>query len=229
MLGMTLLLTKAAAALDQLCLDRISRDTGILTPEYMDPDLILAIDGAPSRDEDHHRKMLVQAAAQLRLVGAAAAVHAILGGAEGGRRRVALLALAGSAPWQVTHFLPGGGQIHCRPAADGRVYLLAGEPIKAAAHAPHAMRGYCERLWILPASHAYADGRDLPAEPPVMTDKGGPDSLSLDAALRDLKLRLTAAGEAELLAAISALDEGMALPLSAEPAQPMPRAPAVAA
>ena len=227
MLGLTLLLSKAASALDQLCLARISRDTGILTPEYLDPSLILAAEGVPASAEATLRATLGQIASQLQVAGAADSVRAILAGHETGRRQVALLALAGTAPWQVTGHLPGGGQIHCRQAADGQVYLLAGTPTAGAAHAPHAMRGYKERLWILPATHPCAKGQALPSDPAARTSGDGLDSLSLDAALRDLMLRLAEAGESVLLTAIPNLaQEVLAAP---EPAATLPQVPAVAA
>jgi hypothetical protein len=229
MLGLTLLLTNAAAALDQLCLARISRDTGVLTPEYSDPTLVLAVEGSPTTAEATLRERLAKTATQLQVAGAVASVQAILAVGEQGRRRVALLAMAGAAAWRHTAALPGGGQIHCRQAADGRVYLLAGAPTAQAAHAPHAMRGYAERLWILPASHACAEGRSLPAEPPAKIGSDGPDSLSLDAALRDLLLRLAEAGDTLLAAEVSALRHDMPALLPAEPARPLPLAPAAAA
>ncbi|MBC9177909.1 hypothetical protein [Pseudoroseomonas ludipueritiae] len=227
MLGLTLLLTKAATTLDQFCLARISRDAGVLTPEYLDPSLILAAEDSPTAAEAALRATLNQIAAQLQVAGAANSVRAILHDHENGRRQTALLALAGAAPWQMTRQLPDGGQVHCRLAADGQVYLLAGGPTTGATHAPHAMRGYGERLWILPADHPCADGQTLPAEPPTRTNGASLDSLSLDAALRDLMLRLAAAGEATLLADIQALpQEALLVP---EPAEALPQAPAVAA
>lgn len=228
MLGLTLLLAKAATTLDQLCLARISRDTGVLTPEYLDPSMILAAEGPPTTAEAALRATLSQITVQLQVAGAADSVRAIFHDhGKGGRRQAALLALAGAATWQVARQLPGGGQIHCRPAADGQVYLLAGAPIAGAAHAPHAVRGYGERLWILPAGHPCADGQALPAEPPARSSGASPDSLSLDAALRDLMLRLAALGEAALLADIQALpQEALLVP---EPAEALPQAPAVAA
>jgi hypothetical protein len=227
MLGLTLLLNKAAVALDQLCLSRISRDTGILTPEYLDPAVILAAEGAPAAAEAMLRQTLIQTGAQLQVAGPVASVRAILDRRDEGRRQIALLSLAGAAPWQVTARLPGGGQIHCRPTADGQVYLLAGVVTAYAAHAPHAMRGYAEQLWILPADHPYAAGQALPPEAPIRASGTGPDSLSLDAALRDLLLRLAEAGETTLHSAVLALPQGALLP--AEPARAAPLAPAVAA
>jgi hypothetical protein len=227
MLGLTLLLNKAATALDQLCLSRISRDIGILTPEYLDPDVVLAAEGAPTAAEAMLRQTLIQTTSQLQVVGGAASAQAILDRNDEGRRQIALLSLAGAAPWQMTARLPGGGQIHCRPAADGQVYLLAGLPTAYAAHAPHAMRGYAEQLWILPADHPSAAGQALPSEAPARASGTGPDSLSLDAALRDLLLRLAAAGESASHAAILALPQGA--PLAAEPTRAAPLAPAVAA
>lgn len=228
MLGLTLLLNKAATVLDQLCLTRMSRDVGVLTPEYLDPSLVLTAEGAPTSAEAALRMTLSQIAAQLQVAGAAASVRAILGSHEAGRRQMALLALATTASWQVAAPLAGGGQIHRRPAADGQVYLLAGMPTAGAAHAPHAMRGYAERLWILPASHPCADGHTLPKEPPAWTHEAALDSLSLDAALRDLMVLLTEAGETALLAAIQPLPQAVLLP--AAPAQAVPlEEPAVAA
>ncbi|MFC7556782.1 hypothetical protein ACFQU7_38090 [Pseudoroseomonas wenyumeiae] len=227
MLGLTLLLNKAATALDQLCLTRISRDIGILTPEYLDPSLILSAEGPPATAEAMLRATLSQVAARLQVAGAAVSVRAILNGHEAGRRQTALLALAGTTPWQATGQLLGGGQIHCRPAADGQVYLLAGAPTAGAVHAPHAMRGYEERLWLLPASHPCAEGQALPSEPAAWISGAGLDSLSLDAALRDLMLRLADAGEATLLAAIPAPPQEALL--APEPVEALPRAPAVAA
>lgn len=227
MLGLTLLLTKAATTLDQLCLARISRDAAVLTPEYLDPSLILAAEGAPTAAEAALRATLNQIASQLQVAGVANSVRAILHDYGTGRRQTALLALAGAAPWQMTCPLPGGGQIHRRPTADGQVYLLAGAPTAGTAHAPHAMRGYGERLWILPASHPCADGQTLPDEPPARTNGACPDSVSLDAALRDLMLRLAALGEATLLTDAQALpQEAFLVP---EPAEALPQAPAVAA
>jgi hypothetical protein len=217
MLGLTLLLTKAATVLDQLCLARISRDTGVLTPEYLDPTLVLAAEGLPAAAEAALRATLVQISTQLQLAGTAASARAILNNHETGRRQIALLALAGAASWQMAGQLPDGGQIHRRTAADGQVYLLAGAPTAGTSHAPHAMRGYAERLWLLPATHPCADGQSLPSSPPARASGASLDSLSLDAALRDLMLRLAAAGETTLLDAILALPQDALL--APEPAQ----------
>ncbi|MBO1076043.1 hypothetical protein, partial [Roseomonas marmotae] len=150
MLGLTPLLTTAAAALDQLALVRMSRDCGTLTPEYLDPMLTLALEGPACATEAAARQQLAHAASQLRVAGAAATSRAILGQPQTERRRMALLALAGAAPWHAGACLPGGTQIWFRRAGDGQVYLLAGAPGAPAAHAAHALRGYAERLWILP-------------------------------------------------------------------------------
>lgn len=227
MLGLTLLLNKAVTLLDQFCLTRISRDIGVLTPEYLDPTLVLEAEGPPAAAEAAQRAALVQIASQLQVAGTASSIHAILKEHEKGRRQFALLALAGAAPWQVARPLPGGGQIHRRLTADGQVYLLAGTPMAGAAHAPHAMRGYAERLWVLPVDHACADGQSLPQEPPARINGAGPDSLSLDAALRDVMLRLAATGGATLLAALQTLPQEALL--AAEAAAAVPMAPAVAA
>lgn len=230
MLGMTLLLTAAATALDQLCLARMRRDVGVLTPEYLDPTLCLALDGAACDEAGAARHRLGQIAGQMRAVGPAASTSAILNHVAPGRRQAALLALAGAGAWQATATQPAGTEIHCRPAADGQVYVLAGAPAAGAAHAPHAVRDYAERLWILPAGHPCADGRSMPAEAPALVSSGGPDSLSLDAALRDLVLGLARAGAGALAEQVVALRQGTPLPLVVPLVQPTPAlAPAVAA
>jgi hypothetical protein len=130
----------------------------------------------------------------------------------------------------MTALLPHGGQIHRRCSADGHVYLLAGAPAAATAHAPHAMRDYAEHLWILPEGHPCAGGLALPDEHPLISSRQGPDSLSLDAALRDLLIELTAAGAEILAHQVAMLCQGIAAPASADPIFATPRQhPAVAA
>lgn len=217
MLGLTLLLTTAATALDQLCLSRMQRDVGVLTPEYLDPSLCLALEGAPCGAEAASRQTLGQVVQQLRAAGPAAATEAILGHGVQSRRQAALLALAGAGPWAPTACLAGSGEIHRRIGADGQVYLLASQPGAPARHAPHAMRAFTEQLWRLPADHPAADGCALPGEAPLLASDGAPDSLSLTAAMLELLGELRHAGADALVAQIAQL--GHATPLPGAPAQ----------
>jgi hypothetical protein len=225
MLGLTLLLNNAAHALDHLSLLYMTAGSDVLTPEYRDLSLALRLDGPACAAQAALRQQLAAMAAQLRVVGLGTSVAAILDRPEAARRRAALLALAAAGRWEVTGELPRGGQLHRRVAADGQVYLLAGQPDRGAAHAPHAARGYAERLWILPPGHACDDGHALPAEPPALS-ADGLDSLGLQAARRDLILELTAGGHAALAARLAG--PGQATPLPAAVAVP-DRMPAVAA
>ena len=222
MLGLTLLLNTATQAMDRLCLLRMAAGGDVLTPEYRDPSLLLRQDGTPCAAQEALAEQLGRSAAQLRVVGAVASTAAILARPETGRRLTALLALAAAGAWEPVAELPRGGQLHRRTAADGQVYLLAGAPDRGAAHAPHAMRGYAERLWILPPGHP-ADA--VPAEPATLAAEG-PDSLSLQAALRDLTLQLMTAGQDALAARLAAL--GQSVPLPAAPVAAPREVPAAA-
>jgi hypothetical protein len=212
MLGLTLLLTTATTALDQLCLSRMQRDLGILTPEYLDPSLSLTLEGPACDVESAARQRLGHIACQLQAAGPVTSTQAILEHGQAGRRQTALLALAGAGAWQSSTRLPGGGELHRRMGADGRVFLLAGSPDAPAPHAPHAIRGFTEQLWCLPAHHPAADGTCLPAEAPLLSSDGAPDSLSLTAALLDLLFGLQAAGAHELAAQVSMLGHDTVLP-----------------
>jgi len=217
MLGLTLLLTTAASALDQLCLSRMQRDVGILTPEYLDPSLCLALEGSACGGEAASRQTLGHVVRQLHAAGPVAATQAILDHGVQGRRQAAMLALAGAEQWASTACLPGGGEIHRRSGADGQVYLLASQPGAPARHAPHAMRAFTEQLWRLPAGHPAADGRALPAEAPLLTSDDAPDSLSLTAAMLELLGHLREAGADALAAQLAQF--GHATPLPDAPAQ----------
>jgi hypothetical protein len=212
MLGLTLLLTTAATALDQLCLSRMRRDLTVLTPEYLDPSLHLALEGTGCMEEAASRQRLKQVSRQLRAAGPVASAQAILQHGMEGRRQAALLALAGAGEWVSTARLPEGGEIHRRATADGQVYLLASQPGAPARHAPHAMRAFIEQLWRLPASHPAASGAALPGDTPLLSSNGAPDSLSLTAALLDLLCRLRDAGADALAAQVAQLGHAAALP-----------------
>ena len=229
MLGLTLLLNHAAQALDCLALLQMEASPDILTPEYRDPGLVLAIEQRECPRQSTLRARLAQQAAQLRVVGPAASAAAILAGPETGRRLAALLALAGAASWEPIRALPRGGELHRRVAADGSVYLLAGVPDAGAAHAPHAVRGYAQRMWVLPPGHPCADGATLPAEAPLLQASEALDCLSLQAALRDLAWALRRDGADALAARLAEL--GAAAPLADAPGVPLPAqaTPAVAA
>jgi hypothetical protein len=194
--ALALLLNAAATSLDQLWLLRAGRDIGVLTPEYLDPGLHHGIEGAPCAEEAGLRDRLRQIGRQMRAVGSPAVVDAVLRAPLGERRRAALLALAGGGDWRVGAMLPGQVELQVRPAADGQVYLLATHPDRGASHAPHAICDHVQRLWVLPAGHPCATGRDLPVSAPDLLLESGPDSLSIDAALRDLGLARSDTGEA---------------------------------
>ena len=217
MLGLTLLLTTAATALDQLCLSRMQRDLGVLTPEYLDPSLCLTLEGAACDGEAASRQTLAQVVRQFQAAGPAAATQAILDQDMQGRRQTALLALAGAGPWTSTARLPGGREIHRRSGAGGQVYLLASQPGAPARHAPHAMRTFNEQLWCLPAGHPAADGHTWPAEAPLLSSDNAPDSLSLTAAMLELLGQLRDAGADALALQVAQL--GHATPLPDAPAQ----------
>ena len=226
MLGLTLLLNHAAQALDCLALLQMEASPDILTPEYRDPGLELAIEQPGCPRQSALRARLAQQAAQLRVAGSATSAAAILASPETGRRLAALLALAGAAPWQPLRKLPRGGELHRRAAADGMVYLLAGAPDGGAAHAPHAARGYAQRLWVLPPGHPCADGAALPAEAPLLQAREAVDCLSLQAALRDLAWALRRDGAHALAARLAEL--GAAAPLAAAPGVSLPEQAAAA-
>lgn len=197
-LAFTLLLNAAAASLDQLWLLRAERDVGVLTPEYLDPGLHHRIEGPPCAQETALRHRLCQIGAQLRAGGVEAALRAVLQAALPTRRQAALLALVGGGTWRPGALLPGGVDIQTRQAGDGGVYLLATHPDQGAQHAPHAIRDHVQRLWLLPPGHAAADGATLPESLPDLQLDRGPDSLSIEAALRDLILALPASRAASL-------------------------------
>ena len=211
MLGLTLLLNNAAQALDRLCLLRMASGSDVLTPEYRDLSLELRLEAPACAMQSALQQQLVATAQQLRTVGAAASVAAILARPEATRRLNALLGLVAGSEWELAGALPRGGQLHRRIAADGQVYLLAGQPDRGAKHAPHAARGYAERLWVLPPGHCCADGSALPDEAPMLSGEG-PDSLGLQAARRDLCVELVAGGHGALAARLAGLGEAAAMP-----------------
>lgn len=205
MLGLTLLLNTASTAMDQLCLARMKRDLGVLTPEYLDPSLHLALEGQACEAETKARRQLGDVARQFRLAGSAVCVRAVLAHCHGGRQLLALLMLAAAGEWESTARLPNGGEIHRRRSADGQVYLLAGAPAAPARHAPHAVRSFSQQLWLLPSDHPAAEGNELPQVRPLISTQDAADSLSLDAALRDLMLVLQANGAEDLAESIMKL------------------------
>lgn len=197
-LGLTLLLNAAGTALDRLWTLRLGRDAAVLLPDYLDPGLLPPLEGTASAEEAATRATLLQIGAQMRAVGLAALGQAVLQASLSDRRRAALLALAGSAPWQA---VAGDAGLRCRQAADGTTYLLACRTGGGAAHAPHALQDQSQALWLLDGAAAVAE----PAGPASLTRVNGADCLSLDAALRDVALGLQAAGQPQLAAAVVAL------------------------
>jgi hypothetical protein len=195
MLGLSPLLQTAASLLDQLCLARMQRPCAVLTPEYISPGIRFTPEGRLSQIEETLHGRLAQIACQLDAAGPAASAAAILAHLPSGRRQSALLGLASGGAWMACPARPDGTDLHRRTAADGQVYLLAGRVGKAATHAPHAMLRFEERLWILPATHPCADGSALPREAPDAVSDGSPDSLSLQAGLRDLAWALLQQGQ----------------------------------
>lgn len=195
----------AAVSLDRFWMQRVGRDLGILVPEYIDPGLCHRIEGALPQEETESRRRLAEIGHQMRQVGIVEAVSAALATGGTDRRRAALVALAGGAAWTATAEASGQVEIHCRPAQDGGIYLLATQPDRGAAHAPHAVCGYVQRLWLLAPEHPCADGLSLPAEPPALHAEADPDSLSLDAALCDVARMLRTAGAEGLAGLVEAL------------------------
>ncbi|HWX51617.1 MAG TPA: hypothetical protein VNZ61_26540 [Roseomonas sp.] len=198
-LGLNLLLNAAGTALDRLWLLRLGRDIGVLLPDYLDPGRICPVEGPASPEETALRESLLQIGRQMRTIGLAAVARAVLQAPLPERRRAALLALAGGAAWQDVAGQPGLQQ---RRAADGRLYLLASQAGAGAAHAPHAILSYRQRLWVLPAS---AEPTGLPEAAPCLLREDAPDCLSLDLALEDVALALRAEGEAGLAMQVTAL------------------------
>lgn len=225
-LALSLLLKAAARMLDELCLVRLSRDVGVLTPEYLDPGLAPALEGEPCPAEALLRAQLRALGAQMRAIGRAAMVETLWATPLPERRRAALLALLDGDAWQRIPAAPAPGiELHWRPAADGCVYLLAAEAAGDAAHAPHAMRDYTERLWVLPAGSPLDA---LPELAPCLHASASLDSLSIDAALRDLSLHLQAEGAPALARQVEAQQGGAPLLITqqARATAPLPAAAA---
>jgi hypothetical protein len=197
-LGLTPLLNAAGAALDRLWLSRLGRDAPVVLPDYLDPGLLPPLEAPGPAAEAETRARLLQIGAQMRAIGLTPLARAVLAAPLTDRRRAALLALAGSGPWQV---LPGPGGLRRRAAADGGCYLLGCRAGAAAEHAPHAVAEQQQRLWHLPASAA-GQPED---EPPCLARSGGADCLSIEAALRDVVLGLQAEGSAGLAGATADL------------------------
>ncbi|WBV45532.1 hypothetical protein [Pseudoroseomonas cervicalis] len=226
-LGLTLLLNAAGTALDRLWQLRLQRDGGVVLPDYLDPGLPAPLEPAPDGSEAAARDRLLRIGAQMRGIGLAPLAAAILQAALPARRRAALLALAGSAPWQPVPGLPGLCQ---RASVEGALYWLECRAGRAAEHAPHAMRDQEQRLWLLAGPPACAA---LPADAPDLARRSGFDCLSQDAALRDVVLGLRAMGEAglagQVAALLGALEGEQDVAWLARPALPVPaRAPAAA-
>ncbi len=206
MLGLTLLLATATKALDQLCLLRMQRDLGVLTPEYLDPSLHFALEGPAGEDEHRLRSQLLGIAAQFQTLGSEGSLRAMLNQRLEGRKLLAMLALVGAGEWERVGSLPQGGELHRRAAADGQVYVLAGAPASPARHAPHAMRAFSQQLWLLPAGHPATLKQERPQEAPLLSTEEAVDSLSLDAALRDVGVMLQSIGADDLLRQIQQLE-----------------------
>lgn len=226
-LGLSLLLNAAGIALDRLWQLRMQQDGAVVLPDFLDPGLPAPLEPAPDAEGQALRQKLLRIGAQMREIGLAPLAAAILQAALPARRQAALLALAGSAPWQAVPGLPGLCQ---RASAEGALYWLDCRAGLGAAHAPHAMREQEQRLWLLVEPPARAA---LPGTAPDLARLSGFDCLSQDAALRDVVLGLRAAGEAALatrVAALLAILAGEAMPERlARPALPRPaRAPAAA-
>ncbi|MDQ1077567.1 hypothetical protein [Pseudoroseomonas cervicalis] len=226
-LGLTLLLNAAGAALDRLWHLRLQQDSAVVLPDYLDPGLPAPLEPAPAAAEQAARALLLRIGQQMRGIGLAPLAAAILQAGLPARRQAALLALAGSAPWQPVPGLPGLCQ---RLSAEGALYWLDCRAGQGAEHAPHALRDQEQRLWLLaePPSHTA-----LPAAAPDLARRSGFDCLSQDAALRDVVLGLRAAGQAALAAGVAALlgalEGEQDAAWLARPALPIPaRAPAAA-
>ncbi|MFC4167967.1 hypothetical protein [Teichococcus aestuarii] len=209
--GLTLLLNAANQALDQLWLHRISRDVGLLLADYPDPGLDSPLEGPASPEIRQLREHLLRIGAQMRAIGLSGVARAILEAPLPEGRRLVLLALAGSAPWQA---VPDGSGENWRPAGDGATYRLACRAGGNAAHAPHAMREREQILWLLPTA-----GTVVQPEP-LCRRQGGTGCLSLDVALWEVLMALEAEGEAALVSAIHALQPGGALAAPAALARP---------
>lgn len=218
--GLALLLNAANQALDRLWLHRVSHDVGLLLADYLDPGLESPLEGAASADIRQLREHLLRIGGQMRAIGLADVARAILEAPLPDGRRLVLLALAGSAPWQAA--ADGSGE-NWRPAGNGAVYRLACRAGGNAAHAPHAMREREQLLWVLPASDTPA-----PAEP-LCQRQGGTGCLSLDVALWEVLMALEAEGETALVSAIHALQPGGALAAPAALARPVRKQASAAA
>ncbi|WP_159999519.1 hypothetical protein, partial [Roseomonas sp. 18066] len=194
-LGLTLLLNAAGAALDRLWLSRLGRDAPVVLPDYLDPGLVPPLETAGPAAEAATRDQLLAIGGQMRAIGLAPLAQAVLAAPLTDRRRAALLALAGSAPWTD---MPGG--LRRRAAADGGCYLLDCRAGRGADHAPHAVAEQRQQLWHCPVG---AEGQ--PDAAPCLARSGGADCLSIEAALRDVVLGLQAEGRAALAEAAARL------------------------
>lgn len=194
--GLALLLNAASQALDQLWLQRASHDVGLLLADYPDPGLPSPLEGSLEAETQELRLHLLRMGAQMRMVGLPAVSQAILAAPFSDARKLVLLALAGSTPWQA---MPGRAGQSWRPAGQHAFYRLECRVGADAAHAPHAIRERSQTLWVLSSPDAEA----LPA--PLCRLEGGTACLSLDVALWEVLAALEAAGETTLVAAIDAL------------------------
>ncbi|PZO62016.1 MAG: hypothetical protein DI635_13180 [Pseudoxanthomonas suwonensis] len=209
---LSLLLHSAEQALDRLWMHRMTRDTGVLMPEFLDPGLCFLMEGAADAEGAALRTTLLELGARMRQCGLAAVARAVLRMARSARRRRALLALAGSAAWRR---LPGGpGEEHwLRPAAEGRSYQLTLRLAGDCAHAPQALRDLAQTLRLRPASRSEVQESEVQESEVqggavlLAAQEGGLDCLSLQAALRDVTLALGRQGETVLAAGVAALQE----------------------
>ncbi|MFZ6765341.1 hypothetical protein [Pseudoroseomonas sp. WGS1072] len=209
---LSLLLHSTEQALDRLWMHRMTRDTGVLMPEFLDPGLCFLMEGAADAEGAALRTTLLELGARMRQCGLAAVARAVLRMARSARRRRALLALAGSAAWRR---LPGGpGEEHwLRPAAEGRSYQLTLRLAGDCAHAPQALRDLAQTLRLRPASRSEVQESEVQESEVqggavlLAAQEGGLDCLSLQAALRDVTLALGRQGETVLAAGVAALRE----------------------
>ncbi|MGY4803807.1 hypothetical protein [Teichococcus aerofrigidensis] len=209
---LSLLLHSAEQALDRLWMHRMTQDTGVLMPEFLDPGLCFLMEGAADAEGAALRTTLLELGARMRQCGLAAVARAVLRMARSARRRRALLALVGSAAWRR---LPGGpGEEHwLRPAAEGRSYQLTLRLAGDCAHAPQALRDLAQTLRLRPASRSEIQESEVQESEVqggavlLAAQEGGLDCLSLQAALRDVTLALGRQGETVLAAGVAALRE----------------------
>ena len=185
------LVTITCGTLDRLWRVRVTKPSPVLLPEWSDPLLPDLAHGAPSdhREEEARLRAQLAAAAAMLATFAPAAIREILriGGESG--RLMTLLALPGCAPWRVA------GCRAVRSGADGHAYELIRIAGPGAPHAPHAVRMLRQTLRIGPvrlAPQAIPGGR----------------CLSLDAALRDVILRLRGSNEPVLAAEVARIGSG---------------------